>query len=470
MCSPFVYNGKILMFGGKTNTDEYSNEVVLFDLTKRTCSNLAPMGQKRNYVQIAEIDGYIYVTGGRGEGFEILDTVERYDPKTDSWTFMAPMLEKRYKHAINVLDGKIYVTGGINKFMNYRSNSSEIYDPKTNSWTYGKPMPFKGLEMNIKTNKLATMKNGKKSLESSISFLVKKSLVNLVPPEKDHLITDYPVTIVAVGSPHKDSNNCVVQFYHPLHDTWTTLAEIDINVSSGYSTIVSHGKLYIFGGKPNTKGPIDEVKSFDLATKEIKKLTPMGQKKSNMGVAEIGEYIYITGGVDENYNTIATVERYDPKTDSWSGMAPMLGIRSAHASDVYEGKMYVTGGTQEDLELLKSLEIYDPNLNKWTLGTPMNHGRMDFAIVFVDGSLFAIGGLDADFGHEMHERLDLNTKQWKDFRNPVEYTWWSAAVLDGLIYIKGYYMNYKYSTTTNEVVELNPNFKPCTKFLLWSTS
>ncbi|XP_077290657.1 uncharacterized protein LOC143914343 [Arctopsyche grandis] len=290
--------------------------------------------------------------------------------------------------------------------------------------------------------------------------------------EKEQQLTDYPVTIVAVGPPYDGSNNCTVQFYHPSRDAWTTLAEIELNVYNDYSTIISNGKLYIFGGKKNEEEQSDEVISFDLATKEIKKLTPMGQKKKNVGVAKLGEYIYVTGGNVETYHKIGTVERYDPKTDSWSGMAPMLSERCDHASNVYEGKLYVAGGTDESSDAMKSMEIYDPTLNKWTLGTPMNQARSDFSIVFVDGGLFALGGpekLNADdvFG----ERFDLNTKQWKHFRNPFEDTMWlSGVVLDDMIFISGSKNNFKYNTKTNEMVKINPNNRFAPNFLLWSTS
>ncbi|XP_077294994.1 uncharacterized protein LOC143917375 [Arctopsyche grandis] len=534
--SPFLSNGKIIFFGGSTGSDAYTNEVIAFDLTKKTSSNLAPMLQKRNNAQMAEIDGYIYVTGGRGEGYEVLDTVERYDPQTNSWTFMAPMLEKRYNHAINVWEGKIYVAGGINMIMHDYTNSLEIYDPKTNSWTFGTPMPTNrsdfsivfadgslfamggvrssrdgpqgerlnlktqewsnltntdndpkwrraivfgedififsapNLKMNTKTNELTKMNFWYSSADSSIPFLVKKSLVNLGP--KKQKIKD-PVSIVAVGPGDNASNNCTVQLYDPLDDTWTTVAEVNLNVSTEYSTIISLGKIYFFGGTTNNDEMSDEVTSFDLATKEIKKLTPMWQKKKNVGVATIGQYIYITGGIDENFDLIDTVERYDTKTDSWSGMAPMLSKRSHHAINEYEGKIYVAGGFGGAIykDPLKSLEIYDPNLNKWNLGTPMIHARTTFAIVFVDGSLFAIGGLRI-VDHLFGERFDLNTKQWKDFRKNVEDTSWnSAVVLDDMIYMNCNGLNnYQYNTKTNELVELKTNSPSSPNFLLWTTS
>ncbi|XP_077294703.1 uncharacterized protein LOC143917164 [Arctopsyche grandis] len=319
--------------------------------------------------------------------------------------------------------------------------------------------------------------NYKMMVFKSLSVLTLLAVVSVVrsETEKEHPITVNPDKIVAVGPGDGASINCTVQLYHPLNDTWTTVAVVDINVYSEYSTIVSLGKIYFFGGRKDNEETTDEVISFDLATKEIKTLAPWGQRKKFVGVAKIGQYIYITGGIDEFYDLLGKVERYDTKTDSWSGMAPMLTMRSHHAINEYEGKIYVAGGFGRSIyqDPLKSLEIYDPNLNKWTLGTPMNHARSTFSIVFVDGSLFAIGGLrNVDVNDIFGEQFDLNTKQWKDFRNTIEDTTSSSAVaLDDMIYINcNGINNYKYNTKTNELVALNTNSPTSPNFLLWTTS
>ncbi|XP_077294493.1 kelch-like protein 36 [Arctopsyche grandis] len=296
-----------------------------------------------------------------------------------------------------------------------------------------------------------------------------------VPPAEEK-ITDLPVTIVAVGPNIMESHDtCKIQFYHPSQDSWTTLADLDLPVFDDYSTIVSQGKLYFFGGKKSLEDTgTDEVSSFDLATKEIKQLKPMGEKKRLMSVAEIGDYIYITGGIGEEDKFLDTVERYHPKTDSWSVMAPMHTKRYFHAINVHEGKMYVAGGIGHNSpDYLKSLEIYDPNLNKWTLGTPMNHPRYQFSIVFVDGSIFALGGIYSLKSDDTDgERLDLNTQKWEYFKNPIkDSTWRSATVLDDMIYIHGAGdNNYKYNAKTNEMKKLKSNDHAAPNFLLASTS
>ncbi|XP_077294024.1 uncharacterized protein LOC143916699 [Arctopsyche grandis] len=463
-----------------------------------------------------------------GLDLQVYDVVERYEPKSNRWTTMAPMLTKRRNHAVNTWEGKIYVAGGINQDSQIL-NSLEIYDPKLNKWTMGQPMQCRRFsfpivfydgalfafgyevpgerldlitqkwsnlsntqdwrtavvyddkiimggvvdstyEFNPKTNQLKQL-NFKKIIRSSESFLVPKALVSIFPPkESTKSITDYPITIVALGPSLPLTNICTIEFYHPLEDSWAILSKIELNVTKEYSAIYSDKKIFIFGGinrTTSTTGKIayshcDEVISFDLLTKEISKLTPMGQKKENVGVGKIGEYIYISGGKGINGTIYDTVERYDPKEDAWTFMAPMLTKRYNHAVNVWEGKMYVAGGNDYGYYNLLSLEIYDPNLNQWTLGTSMKSKRTKFSILFMDGSLFAMGGnyWRGDDYHKNHgEKLDLKTQTWTDIENPIRDSLWRSAVpFDDKIIIYGdEHQNYEYNPETNELKEKNPN-------------
>ncbi|XP_077294949.1 uncharacterized protein LOC143917343 [Arctopsyche grandis] len=144
----FVSYGKVFIFGGKIGDDEFSDEVVAFDLSTNTSSYLAPMGQKRRSAGAEEIDGYIYISGGLGDNFTVYDIVERYDPPSNSWTVVAPMLTKRYFHAVGKWEGKMYVAGGVNEIFD-NLNTLEIYDPDSNSWTTGTPMQFERYKFSI---------------------------------------------------------------------------------------------------------------------------------------------------------------------------------------------------------------------------------------------------------------------------------------------------------------------------------
>ncbi|XP_077293784.1 uncharacterized protein LOC143916521 [Arctopsyche grandis] len=255
------------------------------------------------------------------------------------------------------------------------------------------------------------------------------------------------------------NNICAVQLYHQLNDSWTILAKINLNATDSYSAIVSDGMLLILGGIKRPNQYVDEVVSFNLATKEISKLKPMGQKKGNLGVGKIGEYLYITGGIGISDKVYDTVERYDRKADRWTVMASMLTTRYHHAVNVWKGKMYVAGGIEgKKYDVLNSLEIYDPHLNRWSLGTPMKLERYGLSIVFLDGSLFAIGG-NWTLDNPQGERMDLDSQNWTDINNTIKLTTWIKAVaLDDKLIISGNEdHNYDYSPKTKELRQISPN-------------
>ncbi|XP_077294035.1 uncharacterized protein LOC143916705 [Arctopsyche grandis] len=188
----------------------------------------------------------------------------------------------------------------------------------------------------------------------------------------------------------------------------------------------------------------------------------MEEKKGNMGVAQIGDFIYVCGGIGENNIVYNTLKRYDPKADSWTFMAPMENKRYFHAVDVWDGKMYAAGGVDYKFDFFKSLEIYDPKLNQWTLGTPMEIERYKFSIVFLGGSLFAMGGTwNMTYGNQNNdgEILDLDTQKWTIISNTLEYTAWRSAVaFNNKIIIYGNKRNnYEYNPETTSLIKINPN-------------
>ncbi|XP_077294031.1 uncharacterized protein LOC143916703 [Arctopsyche grandis] len=319
--TPFLSNGKLILFGGEIDYPEFLDEVVAFDIASKTSSYLAPMGQKRADAGVTEIDGYYYVSGGTRDDLVIYDVVERYDPASDSWAVMAPMPSKRYHHAVSTWEGKMYVAGGVNQ--NYENlNSIDIYDPKSNSWSAGIPMQFsrysfsilfhdgelfaiggndvpgerldlstekwsnitntiedptwtgaivfnkniiisgdmyQNYELNLETNQLREINRRKISRSSPIFFLVPKALVSVFQSENKKIITDYSTTILALGPSDPESNICAVEFYQSSKDLWIVLEKIELNATDGYRAIVSHGKLLIFGGILNNHYYLKDV-------------------------------------------------------------------------------------------------------------------------------------------------------------------------------------------------------------------
>lgn len=68
------------------------------------------MYERRCYVSVCELNGYIYAMGGHN-GVERLRSMERYDPCKNQWTLLQPMIVRRSDAAACRLNGKIYIFG-----------------------------------------------------------------------------------------------------------------------------------------------------------------------------------------------------------------------------------------------------------------------------------------------------------------------------------------------------------------------
>ncbi|XP_077294032.1 uncharacterized protein LOC143916704 [Arctopsyche grandis] len=265
--------------------------------------------------------------------------------------------------------------------------------------------------------------------------------------------SDEQYTLFAVG-PTSNPKAYTVEVYDPEKDLWSIFTKFERITNYDYSPFVFNGKLLIFGGETDAFVYSNEVVAYDLMKNTSTNLSPMGEKKTKVGISEIDGYIYVTGGQGNGPSIYDTVERYDPKTDSWAFMAPMLTKRYFHAVNVWEGKMYVAGGVFEGDKSTNSIEIYDPKSNTWTLGTPMQVNRYGFSIVFADASLFAFGG---DWYNGVQgERFNFTTKKWSKIINPIDSTMWSEAIVFGenIILSANYDIYHEFNPKTNEVREL----------------
>lgn len=140
---------KIYAIGGVIGWDSNglataSNANQMYDPSTNTWVIMAPMPTNRSQVQVATLNGKIYVIGGRTSGaYSTVGTTEVYDPSTNSWITSLSMQYPVVGAAIAALDGKIYVVGGQDEF-NHPSpnvNFNQIYDSTSGSWTTGAALP-----------------------------------------------------------------------------------------------------------------------------------------------------------------------------------------------------------------------------------------------------------------------------------------------------------------------------------------
>lgn len=64
------------------------------------------MYERRCYISVAVLDGFIYAIGGF-DGHGRLKSTERYDPDTNQWTLTASMNERRSDASATSLQGRV---------------------------------------------------------------------------------------------------------------------------------------------------------------------------------------------------------------------------------------------------------------------------------------------------------------------------------------------------------------------------
>ncbi|XP_006814437.2 kelch-like protein 3 [Saccoglossus kowalevskii] len=153
-CTATLFTDQLLVCGGRDN-NQYLQSVEVFSSVARHWSYIEPMQVKRAFFGCVDLSGILYAVGGtggnNGKDCDFLSSVERYDPNIKMWTNVAEMHERRAYLSVVQLDGYIYAIGGFNGSW---INTVERYNPYTNQWIYVKSMKTK------RSSASATVLNG----------------------------------------------------------------------------------------------------------------------------------------------------------------------------------------------------------------------------------------------------------------------------------------------------------------------
>eukprot|EP00928_Gymnodinium_smaydae_P015707 TRINITY_DN15817_c0_g1_i1.p1 TRINITY_DN15817_c0_g1~~TRINITY_DN15817_c0_g1_i1.p1 ORF type:complete len:551 (+),score=99.06 TRINITY_DN15817_c0_g1_i1:110-1762(+) len=172
--------------------------------------------------------------------------------------------------------------------------------------------------------------------------------------------------------------------------------------------------LYAFGGRNQSRGPLDTVEMFDSWHGRWVSCARMPTRRAGSAAALLPDNrIIVIGGYNDRgiaEGLLATCDLYDPFTRSWdlAGAAPLARKRWGHGCASLGGKVYVVGGCslQPDampqeafMETLRCCEVYSPEENRWTTCAPLQIARSGSRVVALDERyLAAIGGCDDVFG------------------------------------------------------------------------
>jgi len=211
--------------------------------------------------------------------------------------------------------------------------------------------------------------------------------------------------------------------------------------------------LYAFGGRNQTKGPLNAVEMFDTWHGYWVACPSMPTRRAGSAAAVLpdGRFIVI-GGYNEKgiaEGILSSCDVYDPRVPCWEkdGAKPISRARWGHGCASLGGKVYVVGGCslqpdadprEASMETLKCCEVYDPENDRWSACRPLQIPRSGSRVVALDDRyLAAIGGCDDVFGRAETqatvEIFDVSTGIWSLLAGELLHprTTAAAAAIDG---------------------------------------
>jgi len=128
-------NGKVLVAGGRDDTDSGLASAELYDPASGTWSPAASMALPRRYFTATLLgNGQVLIAGGYNDSFAVYRQTQVYNPANDEWSPTSYMASQRFNHTAALLSsGKVLVSGGSYDLHIY--NAAEVYDPATHTWS-----------------------------------------------------------------------------------------------------------------------------------------------------------------------------------------------------------------------------------------------------------------------------------------------------------------------------------------------
>ena len=280
---------KIYILGGMksfTLSGEIPVKTVwMYDPVLDTCIAKAGMDTMRTLFPSCAYDGKIYVIGGARRlfsGTTLLRSIDVYNPEQDSWTHLTDMPVARFTHEASIIDDKLYIIGGADAAWQ-PIGRVDIYDLVTGSWMTGADMPTPRGELcaEILNDKIYTIGGHRGKLTN-------------------------------------ERGEKIVEVYNPTTDTWTSAADMVINLKMMTSCTLN-GRIYVFGGAQGYCTPaLSGIQAYNPEANSWVKIGDMPKKLAWHTSTVVNDKIYIGGGLDGNCNTyeiLSTLYEFVPNPE-----------------------------------------------------------------------------------------------------------------------------------------------------------
>lgn len=118
------------VFGGTTDTEQYSNDMLKYNIKKNEWTKMAPMTKRRKNLRAVTMNGVIFICGGYTSN-GATDFCEKYSINMNVFSNIRSMNIKRSYFGMVGYKDKIFVAGG---YTEAPLSSAEVYDIRTDEW------------------------------------------------------------------------------------------------------------------------------------------------------------------------------------------------------------------------------------------------------------------------------------------------------------------------------------------------
>lgn len=137
---------------------------------------------------------------------------------------------------------------------------------------------------------------------------------------------------------------------------------------------------------------LSTAECYNPMTNTWQYITPMGTKRSCLGICSFDGLLYVGGGYD-GASCLSSFERYDTLTGVWSS-CPTMGSRRRYCRlAVVDNCIFALGGFDSS-NYQASVEKFDPRVGRWMAVPSMTSRRSSCGVASLDGNLYCVGGND----------------------------------------------------------------------------
>ncbi|CAF0875087.1 unnamed protein product [Adineta steineri] len=227
-----------------------------------------------------------------------------------------------------------------------------------------------------------------------------------------------PLVIYCAGGYYNQSIN-TMECYFLETQKWKRCADLQIP-RSGVGVVSLHMRVYVIGGRHNTKNENKDCRDVERYDPFMNKWTSMPQMvypRNRLGVGAIDRCIYAVGG-SNGQQIHSSVERFtlSPDLEPWVEVASMHVGRIGLAVCTHSRLLYAIGGFDGHRRLAE-VESYNPDTNSWKREPSLLCGRSGAAAAPLAECIYVVGGyasdnIDGSMQLDVVERFDTITQQW----------------------------------------------------------